>query len=196
MTQISLASYAFIDEDDVRRYLKLAEKVEGDIFTLLINAAVDTVERHVHRNILARSITEYLDGDGTRILHLAHFPIQSVTSLEFLNEDESVRQTVADYWIKSDEGQVWLKSWEGTAPRWTHSVKVVYSGGWTTGTIPSQIRLAGLMLVAKWFRDHDKQRDDITSTNIGGQVVTFANDPLPRKVEALLEPYRNFQGAA
>lgn len=68
-------------------------------------------------------------GNKTKQLLLTQYPVQTVTSVQILNKDETVNTTVAstDYWLNSEAGIITLK--DNAAVEYPRSVKVIYTYG-------------------------------------------------------------------
>lgn len=186
----------WVDEDDVRRYLKLPASKDSDTLRMLINGAARKAESHLGRKVLTQDVTEFLDGTGTNVIQLKWAPVISITSLAWVDEDGVTIQAVTAFWTDLDLATIRLKSEVAFTPNGPQSIKVVYKAGWTKATVPGDITAGLMMLVAKWHRDQDKERDDIQGISLGGQTVTYSNDPLPRKVKDLWDPWVWPMGAA
>lgn len=195
MPDYTLRAFDLINEEDAKRYLGISVDVENDLLRLIIMSVTDRVEDHLARQVIPRAKTEHLDGSGAVDIGLAMYPVDTLTSLEILNDDGTVSETVdvtdgtGDVWLRKEIGVLVLKG--GTFSHGVRNVKVIYSPGFNP--VPSSINAAALMILARWWRDHENKRgDDIGSISYEGQSITYLNEALPMKAKAALEPFRVF----
>jgi hypothetical protein len=192
-----LRAWDLLTEEDAKRYLGIATDVESDLLRLLIISVTDRVEDHLARQVVPRAKTEYLDGDGRVDIGLGNYPVDTLTSVEFLNDDGTVGTTVdvtdgtGDLWLRKEIGVLVMKPGQSTFPKGVRNVKVIYSPGFNP--VPNSITAAAMFILAKWWRDQENKRgDDILSISIEGQTFSYSQDPLPSKAKGALEPFRVF----
>lgn len=137
---------------DVKNYLQIEESTQDAQLTQMIKSVEAQVKKTLGRELESAERTEYYDGDGKGIILVKEFPITAVASLY----DDPDRDYGSDTLISSDDyiwGQV-----DGLAPgairldlgffyRSQKNVKVTYTGGYTTSTLPEDIKMALIKLV-------------------------------------------------
>lgn len=194
-TVVTLLPYALAKFDDAVAYAKIGvdpTQDEAELLRRIVNAATRRVESYTGRTFLTRSHDEHHDGSAGRRLFLRQAPVLAVQTFEQLNLDATVAQAyvAADYQLDTLHGIVSLTSGGGFhngVRRW----HVVYTASYATlGTVPDDVVLACLMLVARWWRDFSKSRDDVVSQSVDGQSIVLDEKPLPPRVKGLLKPYR------
>ena len=195
MPDYQLRAFDLINEEDAKRYLGISVDVENDLLRLLIMSITDRVESFLARQVIPRAKTEHLDGGGAVDIGLAMYPVDALTSVEMLNDDGTVAETIdvtdgtGDVWLRKEIGVLVLKS--AVFTRGVRNVKVIYSPGFNP--VPNSITWASLSILGRWWRDAENKRgDDIGSSSFEGQSITYLNEALPLKAKAALEPFRVF----
>lgn len=92
---------------------------------------------------------------------------------------------LTDYHIDERRGWLWRASW----PVGVGNVRVQYIAGYIT--VPEDVQEACAQLVATWFRQRGRDLSLWSETTVGTYHYQAENhDQLPRRVRALLRPYR------
>lgn len=123
-------------------------------------------------------------------------PYQSMTSIEYVDPDtgDITTVTATDYHVVRGtqfRGIVHLgdgKEWPETATR-ADAFRLTYSVGWTAETLPADIKMALLQIVAKL----NASRGDCEESSGGGSVYAMKNanaTAFPPAAVALLAPYK------
>lgn len=146
----------------------------------LIKATREYLENAYDIAISTQTITEKLPDWTGRCLDLSVYPLQSVTSVKYLDEDD-VEQTVStsDYYVMASKlsGSVWFKK-DYTLPTLSESPEAIiieYVAGYAT--VPEHFIHAIRLIVARF---HLKREDEVEETI--AQVIT--------KAEKLIFPNR------
>ena len=81
----TLETYALIALDDVKESMGISDASKDNILTRYINYATDLIEKYCNnRRFKETTYTdEEVNGSGTRYLNLEHFPVTSITKLEY-----------------------------------------------------------------------------------------------------------------
>lgn len=196
------AAIALVSLEDAKAFLKLTASSEDTIVSDLVNAVSVSINRYCGRVFLSADYTEFLDGDGSGELILSNFPVTVLTSL---NDDPSWRQwqaltakdVVNDVILEAKTGVVRLWNNGGRFLRGHQNVKAVYTAGYTLDTIPYDVALACKFLVSQFYRQaYSQWRRGIQSEQIQDRNTTFTNDPIPKDIAMMLDPYRVRYGAA
>lgn len=187
---------------DAQAWISLPGKVtqrELSALTAIANGVTGAIESFLRRNVVRREIVTRIDGSGTSNLVLPMTPVLSdgIGSVVLLDVNGDAAETVPsdEYFVDVSVGM--LAFYRRAIPRARANVELTYSPGWTRATVPSEIILAARL----WVLEHWKQwnggtgRDDVTSSSVSGVTTTYANDPIPRRVERLLKPYRRTAGS-
>ena len=142
--------------------------------------------------------TEYLDGgieapDGRELMLMVR-PVVSVTSLFDDPEqhyDDTADQIAADNFIVYDiQGRIVLRT-DKTDSQFSgvrRAVRVIYTAGYSTSTMPQAIKHACCLQVAHWFQ----ARAHIGKTNVSssGQTAGLMSLALLPEVKEALQPFR------
>lgn len=163
------------------------------IIALLIPEAEAKVASFCDRIIedVGSDLTEYYDGTGTNTLTLKAYPITAWTSISYLS---SVASSVAsytayatdEYYYVADTGKVIRYSGIDYAfldspnedivwPCGPANIKVVYRGGYTTSTVPGDMKEAIYDLIGMLFHARNGTREEPTLD----EVTAFLNDRIP-----------------
>ena len=182
---------------DVARYLSLGNDYGEDHTTLseMIDAAQKVIERATGRSLATNTQrTEYYDG-GVRWLWVNHAPI---TEVHALTDDvqysaraidlDNVIQDTDDGGANYAMGKVELWKNEGGLGGGRLSSRIWYAAGWTTTTLPPDLRQAWIELVAFWFNNQD--RLGIRYGMVGGQSVGYQDAPIPKELASVFAAYR------
>lgn len=160
------------------------------LFATLITAVSRRFESFCNRTFEYNSaITEYYSGNGERgYIYVKRPPIATVTSIhDDVDRDfDSTTLVDADYYVVFDD-RVEMKYSAFT--KGLKNIKIIYSGGYSTATLPADIRLAAMMQVAFVF----KRRADLGLVGIsgeGGSISVQSPMKLLPEVEATLQPYK------
>ncbi|MFW5777389.1 MAG: hypothetical protein ACOCZB_08910 [Spirochaetota bacterium] len=124
---MALASNALIDISYVSRMLHSVDVGDDDFAEELINQASSIAEGLARRQLIAREVTEVLDGSGRTRLLLREYPVQAVASVHIDADRGFGSDTeVSDYYVESGPGILHRDAGFG---RVAQSVRVVYTGG-------------------------------------------------------------------
>lgn len=190
----------------VQTRLGLGSSVDTTLIGQVLDGVTAAMARYCGRlhngtNLMLRqsSFTEYLTGDGGRVLKLSLWPIESVTSVTYDPTRVFTGVTAftanTDYVLDDSAGllyRVW-RDWEDDPL----SIKVVYVGGYVDpGSTPStgQIALPNDIIEAclqqTCFVYQSRMRYGVKSESHGdGSYTTYADDLLP-SVRAILDAHR------
>jgi uncharacterized phiE125 gp8 family phage protein len=153
---------------------------EDDFITALIAAATGHVEKSCGLGLIAQTWRLSLDGFADTI-QLPLAPIQSVTSVEYLDEAGDLQTASASlYTVDTTDvpGRIVLNDGEDWPETQVviNAVRVTYVVGYATP--PAPIKQAILLLIGHWFENRE------------GVVTGTITAELPLAVEALLANYR------
>lgn len=160
------------------------------LFATLITAVSKRFESFCNRTFeQSSSIVEYYSGSGTnRVIYVKRPPIASVASL-YDDTDRvfgSGTMIDADDYV-ADDYTVTLKN--STFMKGILNIKITYAGGYSTDTLPADLKLAAMMQVAFVF----KRRADLGLVGIsgeGGSISMQSPMKLLPEVEATLQTYK------
>ena len=162
---------------------------DADITLLnrLIDAAQAAFESQCHRSLDTNTQRiEYYDG-GKRHVYVREAPITTVTTLQDGVQD-SARTISAVDWISSDNdngenynvGKIELWNTESHFGGARLGVKVTYTAGWTTSTIPQEVLEAWIRCVGYWYLNRDNA--GIVSMSADGQTINWQGSAIPDEV--------------
>lgn len=199
LTPVTVYTHALLTEEDAAGYVLKDETAapasdpEQSMFRGTINAVTDAIEEYTRRKWVARTITEYYDGHGEHRLTLRYHPINSITSIEWLNSTtaEVLNAYASGDWDTDDE-HGFLRLLTGDRFfRGRRNWRIVWKPGYTDiASVPAPVFQAAKMLFAYWWREFDQYEQAVEETNIRGQK-TVRDRGLPQAVKSKLEPYRS-----
>ena len=182
---------------DVARYLSLGNDYGEDHTTLseMIDAAQKVIERATGRSLATNTQrTEYYDGGG-RWLWVNHAPI---TEVHALTDDvqysaraidlDNVIQDTDDGGANYAMGKVELWKNEGGLGGGRLSSRIWYAAGWTTTTLPPDLRQAWIELVAFLF--NNPERIGLVQAAQSGETVQWQQVEVPLELRRVFAAYR------
>lgn len=183
---------------DVKLYLRIAvADVSEDAFLdRLIDMSTGQIEKYTRRKLKERvGLTEFYDGTGTSHLILREFPITGLTSVNIdplQTFGTATEIDVTQFIVRSDkEGRISISPIGSTTsarfPGGVKNVKVVYNAGFAT--IPDELALAAIKLVAVHFAKAREGADGVAAESLGGRAVTWI-DGLPADIVDMLREFR------
>lgn len=190
---------ALIDQERAQKFCQQRDLSTDNQNVLkdIINSISQAIRDYCGHSIEEETLTEYYDGHGERLLILNNYPIVSVTSVTRYKDDTARTQVVVasgEYRIDSVSGElimdpinyvdsaVWVKG--------ELNYKIVFKSGYATANIPESLKHACEVWVSIAFQKSLQKLNAVSSTSIGDQEITYVDDPIPKSVKALLDPYR------
>lgn len=174
---------------NVKEYLTLTKAGTDDFLTALIARATAAIQNYCQYSFFETTYTEYHDGRNEDIIILDERPVISVDTVH----DDSDRNFAAEHLIDASDYYTDLKSGiiertdGGVFSPNRRNVQVVYDAGYTT--IPNDLEVACVYLVAHWFRGRKSVMMKTKDIEKGADVEYKERD-FPEDVVQLLIPYR------
>jgi len=151
-------THALVNLEEVRIHRDIPDKYVN-LIEFLINSRSLAFEKKCRGRVFieATYTTLYLDGTGTKMLLIPHYPI---TSISTVHEDDVLLSGGADYDTSYDyviygaegEGYLWKEA------RWSKGLKNVklasLKAGYVLTSIPSDLKLAAMIMIEKEFQKH------------------------------------------
>jgi len=182
---MALSNYALCEINDVKKDMGIdvLETKQDEVIAALINAYSVAIENHLHKKIINRDLTEKYDGDGTAILWLDYYPINSITELKI--DDEVISSD--DYYLYEKLGKIILDGLVFT--KGYQNVEISYNVGYgaSKDTIPTPIRQSCVALVHFYIKRHTI---DYSETFDEGFVATLLGTDMPSFVLKWLDSYK------
>lgn len=180
---------------EVARYLSLGSE-QGDHHTTIgemIDAAQKVIERITRRSIDANARrTEYHNGTG-RWLYVNEAPITEIIALTD-DAQYSERSIDLDNVVTDEDGgrnyqkgKIELWKGEGGFSGGRLGVRICYEAGWTTSTLPADLRQAWIELVAYWF--NNPERVGIVQAAQGGESIQWQQAEVPEELRRVFAAY-------
>jgi len=156
----------------------------------LITKASYWANNYTGRILAQQTFTEYYDGDGTTILFLNNYPIDSITTVHQDSDRTFGTDTLVDsgdYFTYADNRKLIGDGvyWE----RGLQTIKVVYVAGYAIGSIPEDIVNAVTMLVDFWLKEYASHRFGVNSTGTDTNTISYEKN-IPVEIKGLLNPYK------
>jgi len=178
--------------NDVKQFLKIDFENDDDLIASLIVSARNWCEKYTSRTFIAKTVTGHFEGDGNDgKINLPYPPIDSVTSVTRVRQDESTALTVnTDYYLMGVQDKYIDINTStvnyvtpGTSPNdnvqaWNIEVIYVAGYGYERSDVPSAIKSAITRLTSYLYEN----RDEVEVGTIIAKV--------PFGVKSLLEPYK------
>ena len=166
--------------------VRTGDAVEDDFLTALIVAAREYCEQFTSRALAEQTIVAYLDHfPPCNNFELPRPPLQSVTSLKYINSSNETTTMVqdTDYMVDTDSllGRIALPYGE-TWPQFTawpvNPVQIEYVAGYDeSNPIPTTIKQAMLMLIGHWYSNREASViGSITSVSVEFSVKTLLSN--------------------
>lgn len=182
-----MATIPFITVEDVKQFVDggLTDSSNDQFYNLILAGVCLAVEEHIRRPVIAREITERLDGNGRANLVLKP-TILSVSSIK--ENDTALAET--EYLVRKETGFITRLCATYTAGKWckgTGNVEVVYTAGLaaTAAEVPEDVKLAAIIA---WKFYYQTGPMDYNARIEGGTMIKPEN--FPRAARFLLDPYR------
>lgn len=150
----------------------------------LIPEAESIVARFLDRVLedSGSDITEYYNGTGTGVLLLNAYPVTSITSVSYLSSVSAGAASYTaygtdEYYHDADTGALFRYSgidysfvdspaWDLVWPIGPKNIKVVYQGGWTSATVPSDVESCIYDLIGLLFHTRNGTREAATEEDL------------------------------
>jgi uncharacterized phiE125 gp8 family phage protein len=147
--------------ETAKAYLRVDGTAEDTLITSLLKAASELGESWARRAFITQTLEQTFDEwpEGN-VLTIWRPPLQSVTSLKYIDEDgvestwASTNYTVD---IKSQPGKIILASTPSVTLQDTGGITVRFVAGYgaTEASVPERIKQAVLQLVAFWYENRE-----------------------------------------
>ncbi|MDF3024809.1 MAG: hypothetical protein K0R10_2170 [Alphaproteobacteria bacterium] len=147
---------------EAKAHLRVTSDDEDTLISALIVAAREAAEHETGRSLITQTWEKTLDVFPADI-RLDYPPVQSVTSIKFLDENGD-EQTLSASSYKldnaSDSGPGWIKiatglAWPSTYPE-INAVRVRYVAGWTSAAeVPQSIKQWMLLNIGHWYENRE-----------------------------------------
>lgn len=179
--------------DTVNSLITLAEaktwaQVTSTEYDSVLENLIDGVSwrfnKYTGRDLKARDRTDYYDGDGTDVLYVDNFPINSISTIYNDSDLEYGADTeVTEYIYYSTTGMIILE--DDNFYDYNQAVKIVYNAGYSV--IPYDLKKACKDQVKYEFYQWKNNQEGVTSVSLGGETVTKQeiDGMLPQVVKVL-----------
>lgn len=197
---MALTYNALTSLDNAKLYLRVTNDKDDDLLEALIIRATNMIEnQYCNRPLInvstssttsLASQTEYFDG-GRYDLHLKYYPISTITSVyddpdrTYTDTGDVVNST--DYVIYENEGRL---NFDSKLSDGTHSVRVIYTGGYTTTTLPAEIEQACIEITGILYKQTDNL--GISGKSFSDGSVSYYQDRISWIARDALGAYRNW----
>lgn len=203
-----MSDTAYVTLAAVKTRMGLSGTGEDDLLNGLIAHSAARLSAYCHRVFTQADTTEYINGTGSEWLWLKAWPISAFTgsytvrvdsNREFaassaLVEDTVNTTTTGDY-IRYREGEEdgygALIRRVGVWPAGFGNVKVIYQGGYATGSYPTLLQEASHRAINLWYPILKRGVGASSSSSLpGGGSSSFVELALPKDVLELVHEFR------
>jgi hypothetical protein len=158
---------------------------------LLIDWVSERAESIIGRELMSEERTEYLDGSWSSSIILPVIPVTSVSGVYLDSDHEFGSDTEvesSDYYLNTKTGIIYL--YDDLTPKGVATVKVVFTGGYTTDNLPADLKMACLEAISWNFsRMRDKQYGVKNETTPDG-ITRGYEMVLPMAAQRVFDAYR------
>ena len=129
---------------------------QQSVVDTLVDVASELIEKYCNRIFLAANYVEVINGTGENYIIVKNNPVNSLTSIEFLDSVLGTWASVDDAEFNYDGnlGQIWwatysesTSKYRGVFPELLQNIRVTYNGGYTTVPMPVQMACAQMVEV-------------------------------------------------
>jgi hypothetical protein len=163
LTWQEISEWLDVDQDDDDRQLleRLAESVENFVETYLGVYRFGTVNRSDYA----------VDGSGTDTIITPDAPLVTLTGVKIgrdsSNPSSTLDPTDVDVLVYYDNGMI-VRTDGGLFPRYRKYVLLSYTAGWTSTTVPDQVKTAMQTLTAFHYRS--RGREAVSNETLAGMI--------------------------
>jgi len=150
----------------------------------LIMQETKNIQTVCRRDFFYNTYTEYRDGDGSDVIFVDNFPIETVTGIY----DDTTRAfgagtliAAADYYVDTINGMIRLLN-TVTTPA-SANVKIVYTGGYKV--IPKDLELACAQMVVA---DYIELKGGVNAME--GETLTYKPGNLRKQADKIVDRYK------
>jgi hypothetical protein len=165
------------------------ERIEG-----FIDEVSGMCNAHTGRKLKARELTEYYDGDGSTLLMVDEYPINSGTTGTDIYVDTTWEYSTdtkinsTSMLIYDDKGKIVLKG--NSFTKGVRSVKITYNAGYTTSEMPNDLKNTVLKLVKYNFTKWRYDVEDVKNDRMGDYSASYDGE-YETSVLSNLDKYRD-----
>ena len=171
--------------------------ISSDTNTNKLVLIIDSVDAYI-KGICNRTFTDfyssnktvYVDGN-TREIFLKEIPVISIVSVK-VSYDSMITSTTlvagADYVATDESVQSLLGNFISTENR-IRNTEIVYTGGYTVATIPSDLKLAALDLVDYYYKEDFTPRLSGMGGSKTNTIITRNPPTIPAHISRVLNNY-------
>ena len=181
---ITLNSNALCTRNDVKDFLQItgARSDIDDFVNQTINRISTAFETYCHRTFNEDTYTEYFDGGGSWL-----FPdVSPITSITSIHEDSdwgwaSGTEIDSTGYRSANGNSIY---YDGFFSKAVQSIRLIYIAGYTTSTLPEDLKQAAIVEVARIVKH--RTDFDVLSVNRDDGTVQYTNfDYLPQTLKTL-----------
>jgi hypothetical protein len=174
---------------DLKTFLDIGDSTDDTRLEVLIDAVSYFFNNKTNRQLKARALTEYYDGDGTNKILLNSYPVNSITTLHISTDVPrtygSSQLINSDYYDSDTEGV--LCYFDGVFPKGFKTVKIAYNGGYST--IPHDLEQAALIMCQYLWMIEKHKKAGMQSISQDRASVSLKESDIPDFVSKVLEKY-------
>jgi len=175
---------------DVKTWLQIPSGTTTDdaLLSALITQVSQWVDSYCNRNLAQATYTEVRDGKGGTRKMIKNYPIQSITTVKIGSVIIPLSPDGIQPGYTWDSNSITLHGYRFDKDQ--SNVTFVYSGGYPTGQIPSEITLAAIQLVALRYRSRG-WIGKTSEAGLSGQSASYySKDEAPPDILNTLDNYK------
>lgn len=176
---------------DVREYLGITgvDATANSVMTRLCDVVTTLFDTYCNRTLLETEHTEYYSCYGTNYIVLRNYPVTLITSVS----DDTNYVWDVDTIIDSDYyflDNTILRLKNLYFANYPQSVQVIYTAGYTTETLPEDLKQAAILEVAHLYKK-SSEGVSVVSRSTGESSITYNITNLQPTTKLVLDLYRS-----
>lgn len=186
---------ALVDKDTAREFLgvKESDAIRLPKIVQCINGASWYCNSYTKRKLLSRALTEYYNGGGVNTIMLNNYPCTTLTSVyddidRAYGTDTAVLLT--DLVVMPNDLLYMVVYDHGVFLQGVKNIKITYTAGYASGSIPYDLQQACLGLVGLYFHHSDEKMLSVQSRSVGDGSVTVDTNRIPQWILEILNIYK------
>ena len=180
--------------NEVKEHLRLDidDKTQDALLKVLIRAATDYAEKYTKKDFITRTY-ETLRDSFADSLEIRRSPLQSVTTVEYLQDGSFVTVSTDVYFVTSSNTFAHLalkenQTWPTGEDLQEQSVKITFKTGYgnTLSSVPDSLREGLLQHIAAMYEN----RGDCNEGRVSGGSIGSAQKFLPIDAQLIYDQFR------
>jgi uncharacterized phiE125 gp8 family phage protein len=143
---------------EAKEWLRVEHTVDDDLITSIIAACTSHIEAYLSCALVTQTITEKYDSWGDAVLNLTIYPVQSVSSITYTDDNGDVQTLSTSLYVtdiykpRAQVRPAYNETWP-TARTTPNSITVVYVAGADADDLNADYKLALRLMIADAYEN-------------------------------------------